>query len=76
MEVAEAVLKTLSLGSLRRTALEKRVFKSRDISYSCFSAMFAFLVCDGDIEKAGVERLAPFRLTERGKMFLAWRAKA
>jgi predicted transcriptional regulator len=75
LEVAEVILKALSVGSLRRTALEKRVFRSRDISRSSFDSMFAFLVSDGDVEKDGVERLAPFRLTERGKAFLVWRSK-
>lgn len=74
LEVAEAILKELSRGSIRRTALEKRVFKNRDISYSCFSNMFAFLVCDGEIEKCSAERTAPFSLTEKGKAFLTWRA--
>ncbi len=75
LEVAEGILKTLSFVPMRRTALEKKVFHNKDISYACFSNMFAFLVIDGDIEKVSAERTAPFRLTEKGKMFLAWRAK-
>jgi predicted transcriptional regulator len=75
LDVAEAILKTLSYAPMRRTALEKKVFRTKDISYSCFSNMFAFLVCDGDIEKVSAEKTAPFRLTEKGKLFLAWRAK-
>ena len=74
LAVAEAILRVLSGGSLRRTALEKRVFKSRDVSYSCFSSMFAFLVFDGDVEKVGVEKTAPFRITKKGEAFLVWRA--
>jgi predicted transcriptional regulator len=75
LNVAEAILKTLSYAPMRRTALEKKVFRTKDISYACFSGMFAFLVIDGDIEKVSAEKTAPFRLTEKGKSFLAWRAK-
>jgi len=75
LEVAEGILKTLSYAPMRRTALEKKVFRTKDISYSCFSAMFAFLVCDGDIEKVTAEKTAPYKLTEKGKKFLEWRAK-
>ncbi len=73
--VAEAILKTLSYGPMRRTALEKRLFRTKDISYACFSGMFAFLVIDGDIEKESAEKTAPFRITEKGRLFLAWRKK-
>jgi predicted transcriptional regulator len=75
LNVAECILRVLSAGSLRRTALEKKVFRSREISYSCFSCMFAFLVSDGDVEKVSAEHKAPFRLTEKGKAFLEWRSK-
>jgi predicted transcriptional regulator len=75
LEVAENILKTLSYAPMRRTALEKKVFRTKDISYACFSNMFAFLVVDGDIEKVTADKLSPFKLTEKGKLFLAWRAK-
>jgi predicted transcriptional regulator len=75
LQVAEDILKALSYAPMRRTALEKKVFRTKDVSYSCFSTMFAFLVVNGDIEKVTAERTAPFRLTEKGKLFLAWRAK-
>ena len=72
--VAEAIAKELSRDAVRWTELEKRVRRGKEISYSCYCNMFAFLVFDGDVEKVGVEKTAPFRLTERGKLFLAWRA--
>ncbi len=75
IDVAEAILKILSYGPMRRTAIEKKAFRTKDISYACFSGIFAFLVVDGDIEKSGVERTAPYQLTDKGKLFLAWRAK-
>jgi predicted transcriptional regulator len=75
LTVAEGILKTLSYAPMRRTALEKKVFRTKDISYACFSSMFAFLVCDGDIEKVTAEKTAPYKLTEKGKKFLEWRAK-
>jgi predicted transcriptional regulator len=73
LEVAEAILKELSKGSLRRSVLEKKVSKSRAVSYWCFRNVFAFLCRDGDIEKCSLEHRAGYRLTERGKQFLAWR---
>ena len=72
--VAEAILKELSRGSVRRTALEKRVCKSTGISYACFSGMFVWLVCDGDVEKCSCDYNAPFRITRKGEASLAWRA--
>ena len=74
LAVAEIILHELSRVSLHRVDLERRVFK-RDIGRSSFDGMFAFLVSDGDIQKVGVECRAPFRLTEKGQRFLAWRAK-
>lgn len=73
--IAEVILKEVSRGPVRRTELEKRVFRNRDISYSCFSSMFEFLVVDGDIEKVSADKMAPYRLTDKGKAFLTWRAK-
>lgn len=73
--IAEIILHELSWGCLHRADLERRVFK-RDIGRSSFDGMFAFLVSDGDIQKAGLECRAPFRLTEKGQKFLAWRAKS
>jgi predicted transcriptional regulator len=73
--IAEIILRELSWGCLHRADLERRVFK-RDIGRSSFDGMFAFLVHDGDIQKAGLECRAPFRLTEKGQRFLAWRAKS
>jgi predicted transcriptional regulator len=74
LDVARAILKELSKGSLRRTALEKRVFKNANVSYGEFDRMFAFLCQDGDVEKCSSEHTGAYRLTERGKVFLAWRA--
>lgn len=75
LQVAEAILRELSRASLRRVDLEKRVLKATDFTHTSFDTMFAFLVCDGDLEKASADHFAPFRLTNRGKDFLAWRAK-
>jgi DNA-binding PadR family transcriptional regulator len=74
LAVAEIILHELSRSSMHRADLERRVFK-RDIGRSSFDGMFAFLVSDGDIQKAGLECRAPFRLTEKGQRFLAWRSK-
>ena len=76
LNIAEAILKGLSRGSFRRTALEKHVFKSSNVSYGEFDRMFAFLCQDGDVEKCSSEHTGAYRLTERGKQFLAWRASS
>jgi predicted transcriptional regulator len=75
LEVAAIILKEVSRGPIRRIELEKRVFRTKEVSYSCFSNMFDFLVMDCDIEKVSQEKFAPFRITEKGKAFLAWRSK-
>lgn len=72
---ARVVLRELSRESLSRTVLEKRSCSRGEMSFACFEGIFRFLVEDGDIEKCGDEHRAPFRLTERGKAFLAWRAQ-
>jgi hypothetical protein len=71
---ARVVLRELSREPLSRTNLEKRSRSRGEMSYACFWGIFRFLVEDGDVEKCGSEHRAPFRLTERGKAFLAWRA--
>jgi predicted transcriptional regulator len=76
LEIAEAILKELSKSSLRRSALERKVSKNRFVSYWCFRNVFSFLSLDGDIEKCSFEHRAAYRLTERGKQFLAWRTKS
>jgi len=75
LEVAAIILKEVSRGPIRRIELEKRVLRAHDVSYSCFSSLFDFLLLDGDIEKVSQEKFAPFRITEKGKAFLAWRSK-
>jgi DNA-binding PadR family transcriptional regulator len=74
IERMRAVLCALSRGSMSRTALEKRFVQKTSGSPATFEATFRFLVEDGCIEKCGVEHRAPFRMTEKGKAFLAWRA--
>lgn len=74
LEFARVVLRELSREPLSRTNLEKRVSK-QSVSHACFEGIFSFLVADGDVVKCGSAHLAPYRLTERGKVFLAWRAQ-
>ena len=75
LEVAAIILKEVSRGPIRRIALEKRVLRAHDVSYSCFNSLFDFLLIDGDIEKVSQDKFAPFQITEKGKAFLAWRSK-
>jgi len=72
LEFARVVLRELSRGPLSHTDLEKR--SRGEMSYACFERIFRFLVEDGDVVKCGPEHTAPFRLTERGKACLVWRA--
>jgi DNA-binding PadR family transcriptional regulator len=74
LERMRVVLLELSRGSACRTCLEKRFVKKTSGSPATFEATFRFLVEDGCIEKCRTEHRAPFRITERGKAFLAWRA--
>jgi predicted transcriptional regulator len=73
LEIAKAILKVLSKGSVRRSELEKHVFRSCDVTISRFRCMMAFLVQDGDIEKLDGDRFTPYRITAKGKAFLTWR---
>jgi predicted transcriptional regulator len=74
LEIARAIIKELSEGSVRRSQLEKHIFRSHDITLSRFRCMMAFLVVDGDIEKLEGDRFAPYRITAKGRAFLAWRS--
>jgi DNA-binding PadR family transcriptional regulator len=74
LERMRVILLELSRGSVCRTGLEKRFVKKTSGSPATFEATFRFLVEDGCIEKCGFEHRAPFRITEKGKAFLAWRA--
>ena len=70
LELARVVLHELTRGPLSRTSLEKRV---PNVSHACFEGIFKFLVEDGNIKKCGVEHLAPWRITEKGRAGLVWR---
>lgn len=74
LEFARVVLRELSREPLSHSVLEKRSRVRGELSYACFEGIFRFLVEDGDVEKCGSELRASFRITERGKAFLAWRA--
>lgn len=74
IERMRVVLCELSHGSLSYTALGKRFIQKTSGSIANFESTFRFLVEDGNIEKCGFEHRAPFRITHKGKAFLAWRA--
>ena len=74
LEVAKTILHTLSGGSFGRSELEKRVYHSSDITTARFRCILTFLLNDGDIEKLPGDRFSPYRITEKGKVFLVWRA--
>ncbi len=74
IERMRVVLCELSQCSLTYTALGKRFIQKTSGSIANFESSFRFLVEDGCIEKCSVEYRAPFRITQKGKAFLAWRA--
>jgi predicted transcriptional regulator len=74
LEFARVVLRELSREPLSHTVLERRCTRG-EMSFACFQGIFRFLVADGDVEKCGPEHRAPFRITEKGQMFLVWRAQ-
>ena len=74
LERVRVVLRELSRGSMTYTALGKRFVQKTSGSSATFEATFRFLVEDECIEKCGLEQRAPFRITDKGKAFLAWRA--
>jgi predicted transcriptional regulator len=73
LHVASIILEVLSKGSARRSELEKRIFHSSDITLSRFRCIMAFLLQDGDIVKLEGDRFTPYKITEKGEAFLAWR---
>jgi predicted transcriptional regulator len=64
------VLGLLSRGSLRYTALQTEFTKRGNGSSAVFNSVFYFLVKSGRIVKCGPEKLAPFRLSDKGKRML------
>jgi hypothetical protein len=72
LKVAEVILSELSREPLCHSVLSDKACL-KGVSHGSFEAAFAFLVADGDVEKCGSAHRAPFRITEKGKQFLAWR---
>ena len=72
LTVAKIVLLELAREPLSHSVLSDKACV-KGVSHGCFEAAFAFLVADGDVEKCGVEHRAPFRVTDKGQCFLAWR---
>ena len=64
------VLRLLSHGSLRYTALQTEFIKRLNKSSAVFNSVFYWLVKSGRIVKCGPEKLAPFRLSDKGKRML------
>jgi DNA-binding PadR family transcriptional regulator len=69
------ILRELSREPIGRTALQERV-ERKGVTRATFDAVFEFLVRDRSIEKSRPEHKAPFRITEKGLKFLAWRGIA
>jgi predicted transcriptional regulator len=64
------VLRLLSGGSMRYIALQTAFVKRTNDSPGIFNDVFYSLVRSGRIVKCDVGKLAPYRLTEKGKLLL------
>lgn len=72
IKIMGVILREVSKKPIQRKALQRRV-EFKGISSATFDAVFYFLIRDGNIKKASCEHRAPFCVTEKGLMFLAWR---
>jgi predicted transcriptional regulator len=72
VKIQSIILRALSREPLSRSILGDRA-NLQGVSRATFDNAFSFLIHDGNVEKCGSEHLAPFRITEKGKKFLAWR---
>jgi hypothetical protein len=64
------VLRLLSGGSMRYTALQKAFVKRTNDSPGIFNDVFYSLIQTGKIVKCGSENFAPFCLTDKGRLLL------
>jgi predicted transcriptional regulator len=64
------VLGLLSRDSLRYTALQTEFVKRLNGSPAVFNSVFYWLVKSGRIVKCGPEKLAPFRISDKGRKLL------
>jgi len=64
------VLRLLSRGNLRYTALQTEFIKRLNGSLTVFNSVFYFLVSSGRVVKCGPEKLAPFCLSDKGRLLL------
>jgi len=69
LRLAKIVLAELSKQPLRLVELEKRTVKQCG-THAKFQSIFRFLKQNGYVEKAGTQRTAPYRITEKGQKFL------
>lgn len=70
LAVKVRILRLLSRGDMRLCELDRQ---RGDCTFAIFKACFYWLLRDGDIVKSSSERVAAFRITEKGKRFLSWR---
>jgi len=67
--LAKVILHELNRQSLGRSRLERKTIMHCG-SHSKFESLFAYLLGNGYIEKAGEAHRAPYRITEKGRKFL------
>jgi len=64
------VLRLLSRGSMRYTALQTEFIKRVNRSPAVFNGVFYWLVRSGRVVKCDPEKMSPYRVTEKGKKLL------
>lgn len=70
MRLAKVILEELAKGRKQRTALLKSVIQTSG-SPAKFESVFNWLKKDGFIVKAGRRHLDPYKITRKGRRFLA-----
>lgn len=72
LHLAKTVLKELSIQSLCRTELEKKIIRKLDIhaTHAIFEGIFQYLVQNGYVQKSEQKHRAPYVITEKGKKLL------
>ncbi len=75
IRVMGVILREVSREPMSRSTLREHVI-SKGVRYATFEAILDFLARDGNVEKSGPQHRAPYRITEKGLKFLAWRGIA
>ena len=70
LTLAKTILREVSREPLSRTELDKRVTRKIG-THASFEGMFRYLIHKGCVEKSGLKLRDFYRITEKGRKFLA-----